>query len=110
MSTGALRRGPAITLGVIALGSVVGLLVGRLPLGAIALVVATIGAVVVITRPDLVLLLMIAALPWENNLPYPRATFSTVKGIGLVVILSYALSLIGNRHKRIHLPLTLGVV
>jgi putative inorganic carbon (hco3(-)) transporter len=110
VNTGALRRDPAITLGVIALGSVAGLLVARLPLGAIALVVATIGGVVVITRPDLVLLAMIAALPWENKLHYPSATFSTVKGIGLVVMLSYVLSLIGNRHKRIHLPMTLGVV
>src|ERR1700722_5410856 len=110
MSTGALRRDPAVTLGVIALGSVVGLLVGRLPLGAIALVAGTIGAVVVVTRPDLVLLAMIAALPWENKLHYPSATFSTVKGIGLVVLLAYLLRLIGNHRTKIQLSPLLGIV
>jgi putative inorganic carbon (HCO3(-)) transporter len=110
MSVAALRRDPIATVGAIGLGSAVGLIVARVPVGAIFLVLATVGIVIVITRPDLVLLAMIVALPWENKLHYPSATLSTVKGIGLVVMLSYLLRLAGNRRTKIHLPPLLGVV
>jgi putative inorganic carbon (HCO3(-)) transporter len=92
------------------LGGAIGLVVARQPLVAVALIAATVGGLIVVTRPDLVLLVMIAALPWENKLHYPSASLSAVKGIGLVVMLSYLLRLAGDRRKMIYLPPLLGIV
>jgi putative inorganic carbon (hco3(-)) transporter len=64
----------------------------------------------VTTRAEIVLLLMIAALPWENKLHYPSATLSTVKGIGALVLLAYLLRILGNRRARIELPPLVGLV
>lgn len=104
------RREPWAWATAAALGVAIGVIVARDPLIAIALLAAVVGAVIVITRADLVLLVMIAALPWENKLHYPSATLSTVKGIGLAVLLAYLLRLFGNRRTTIHLPALLGIV
>ncbi len=60
------------------LGVAIGLVVARQPLIAVVLIAVTVGGVIVVTRPDLVLLVMIAALPWENKLHYPSASLSAV--------------------------------
>jgi O-antigen ligase len=105
-----LRREPLVCAGAAALGVAMGLIVARQPLLAVGLIVAVIGTIVVITRADLVLLTMIAALPWENKLHYPNATLSTVKAIGLVVLIAYLLRLFGDRRTTIHLPSLFGIV
>jgi putative inorganic carbon (hco3(-)) transporter len=110
MSLGALRREPGVYAGTALLGVALGSIVARQPLAAVALLAAVAGIAIVIARADLVLLLMIAALPWENKLHYPSATLSTVKGIGAVVMLAYLLRLVGNRRTSIHLPPLLGIV
>ncbi len=88
----------------------IGLLVAWKPLAVVALIVAIVGIVIVVTRAELVLLVMIAALPWENKLHYPSATLSIVKGIGALVLFAYLLRLIGDRRTRIQLPPLLGIV
>ncbi|MGH2937677.1 MAG: O-antigen ligase family protein [Solirubrobacterales bacterium] len=108
-ATAAPTRKP-ILLAVGAAGLVLGLVVARVPLAGIALVIAGIGAAVVLTRPDLVLLAMIAALPWENMLHYPSAQLSTVKGIGAAVFLAYAVKLFGDRKAVVRMPLLLAIV
>lgn len=105
-----LRREPGVYAGGALLGLVLGLIVARVPLGAVAVLAALVGIVIVVTRAEFVLLLMIAALPWENKLHYPSATLSTVKGIGAVVLLAYLLRLIGNHRTKIQLSPMLGVV
>ncbi len=110
MSAAALRRDPA-SLALAALAGVaMGLLVARAPLAGVAIVLVVAGAVLVLARPDVVLLVMIAALPWENKLHYPSASLSTVKGIGALVMFAYLVRLIGNRRTVIRLPALLGVV
>lgn len=91
-------------------GAFVAATVAISPLLAIAVPILLVGAVVVVTRPDLMLLVMVAALPWENKLHYPSATLSAVKGIGAVVFLAYTIKLVRNRHERIYLPPLLAVV
>jgi putative inorganic carbon (HCO3(-)) transporter len=110
MSVAALRRDPWIRLGTALLGVLLGLIAARLPLAATILILATVGLVLIITRADLVLLAMIAALPWENKLHYPSASLSTVKAIGAAVMLAYLLRLFGNRRTTIHLPPLFGIV
>jgi O-antigen ligase len=109
-SVAVLRREPGAWAGAALIGIALGFLAAWKPLAAIALIVAIVGIFIIVTRAELVLLVMIAALPWENKLHYPSATFSTVKGIGAVVMLAYLLRLIGNHRTRIRLPPLLGVV
>ena len=100
---------PAVA-GAALLGLAVGAVGARLPLAAVGLLAAAAGIVIVTTRADLVLLAMIAALPWENKLHYPSAEFSTVKGIGAVVLLAYVLRMIRDRRANIHLGGLVGIV
>jgi putative inorganic carbon (HCO3(-)) transporter len=109
LTTAAPTRGP-ILLAVGVAGLILGLVVARVPLGGIALICAGIGAAIVLTRPDLVLLAMIAALPWENMLHYPSAQLSTVKGIGAALFLAYTIRLFGDRKTVVRMPLLLAIV
>jgi O-antigen ligase len=92
------------------LGLAIGLIAARIPLAAVGLIAAAIGVVIIVTRADLVLLAMIAALPWENKLHYPSAEFSTVKGIGALVVLAYVVRMIRDRRASIQLPALMGIV
>jgi O-antigen ligase len=92
------------------LGLAMGAVAARIPLAAVGLIAAAAGIVIVTTRADLVLLAMIAALPWENKLHYPSAEFSTVKGIGALVLLAYVLRMVRDRRASIQLPGLMGVV
>jgi len=110
MSLAALRRDPPSIALAALVGAAMGLIVGRLPLAGVAIVLAAAGAVFVLMRPDLVLLVMIAALPWENKLHYPSASLSTVKGIGALVMFAYLVRLLSNRRTTVHLPALMAVV
>jgi putative inorganic carbon (hco3(-)) transporter len=92
------------------LGLGLGLLVGPSPIAGVVLLVLAAGAAIVLTRPDLVLLAMIAVLPWENMLHYPSATLSTVKGIGAAVLIAFLVQICSDRRKVIHLPALVAIV
>lgn len=96
--------GAALTGIAVAIGAAVS------PLLAAMAIVLVIGGIVVVTRPDLVLLLMVAALPWENKLDFPSKTLSLTKAIGALVFLAYLLRVARSPRRIIHLPLLLGVV
>lgn len=61
------------------------------PLIAVGLLVAIVFAGWVVMRPDLVLLVVVAALPWQDKLQYPNATLSVVKLLGLALVAAYFL-------------------
>jgi putative inorganic carbon (HCO3(-)) transporter len=103
VSLAAQRREPAAWVGAALAGLAMGLVIAWTPLVAIAVIAAIIGIVIVVTRAELALLVMIAALPWENKLDYPSANFSAVKGIGALVMLAYILRLLGNTRTKLHL-------
>jgi O-antigen ligase len=105
-----LQRQKGAVAGAAALGLAFGLIAARVPLAAIGVMAVGLGIVVVTTRADLVLLAMIAALPWENKLHYPSAEFSTVKGIGALVLLAYVLRIVRDRRAAIQLPALVGIV
>jgi putative inorganic carbon (HCO3(-)) transporter len=105
-----LQRDSRALTGAALLGLGMGLVAARLPLAGVGLIAAAVVIVIVTTRADLVLLLMIAALPWENKLHYPSAEFSTVKGIGALVLLAYVLQMIRDRRAIIQLPPLMGIV
>ena len=109
LRTAALLRNP-ITPAVCIAGFGLGLIVAPVPLAGVLLIGAGIGAAVVLTRPELVLLAMIAALPWENMLHYPSAQLSTVKGIGAAVFVAYLVRLCGDRKAVVRMPPLLAIV
>lgn|GEM_PF-4621140 len=99
----ALRRTRLELLSAAALGGLLGLAVAVKPL-LVAVVAAAVGCVaLVVYRADLALLLMIAALPWENKLHYPNATLSTDKGIGVLVMFGYLLQVLLRRRRELRL-------
>jgi O-antigen ligase len=102
-SLAARRQEPGVWGGAALIGLAMGLLVAWTPLAAVALIAAIVAIVIVVTRAELALLVMIAALPWENKLDFPSETFSAVKGIGALVMLAYVLRLLGNTRTKIHL-------
>jgi O-antigen ligase len=110
MALAVVRRDPLACLAAAMAGAVLGLLVGVAPKIALAALIGGVAGACVLARADLVLLVMIAALPWEAKLHYPSASLSAVKGIGAAVMLAYVIRVAANRRTRVHLPGLLGVV
>jgi putative inorganic carbon (HCO3(-)) transporter len=61
------------------------------PLLAIVAIIAIIFATWVLTRPDLVLYVVVAAMPWNGMLEFPSPTLSMNKVLGLALAVSYLL-------------------
>lgn len=91
-------------------GAIVAAALAVSPLAGIAVPVLVVGAVVVVTRPQWVLLAMVVALPWDNKLHYPSASLSLIKLIGAVTFLAYLIHIGRNSRQQIHLPALVGVV
>jgi O-antigen ligase len=110
MALAVVRRDPLACFGAAVAGAVLGVLVALQPVIAVIVVLGAIAGWFVLARADLVLLAMIAALPWEAKLHYPSASLSTVKGIGASVMIAYVVRVMANRRTRVHLPALLAVV
>jgi putative inorganic carbon (HCO3(-)) transporter len=95
---------PAVLLAV-----AVGYLSASAPLLAIAVVAAAYVVLLVLRFAGALLLLLVAALPWEDMLAYPTATLTVVKGIGLLLMIAYLLRLLVRR-EHLRLPSTAGFV
>lgn len=106
----ALRRDPWTVPTAVVVGALLGLVAARSPRMAALVIFAAVGFVLILTRPEFVLLAMIMALPWENKLHYPSASLSTVKGIGAALTLAYVLRLCSQKRTRVYLPPLLGIV
>jgi O-antigen ligase len=59
------------------------------PLLALAAILAIIAVSWIVSRAELVLLVLVAALPWEAMLQYPSATVSLLKLVGLALAAAY---------------------
>jgi putative inorganic carbon (HCO3(-)) transporter len=77
----------------------------RSPVLAAAALVGAVLVVVVVAEAKLVLLALVAALPWEDSLPYPSATISAVKVLGALLLLAYLLRAFG-RSEELKVPPT----
>lgn len=79
------------------------------PYLALAGTAAAVLAVLVVLRADLVLLILVAALPWEDNLAPPSAPIPVVKLLGLLLIAAWALRAATGREP-LRLPAVLVTV
>jgi putative inorganic carbon (HCO3(-)) transporter len=74
---------------VLALAAGVGYLCARAPLLTLGAAAATALLAFVVLQVEIVLLVLVAALPWEGLLEYPTATISAVKILGLLIVTAY---------------------
>jgi putative inorganic carbon (hco3(-)) transporter len=104
--TGRLLGGPGLALVTGLLAVALAAAAAASPVLAMAgLVTAGVGAAVLL-RPDLVMLMLVAALPWEGALQYPSPTLSVVKLIGGLLTLAWLWRLALGTH-RLRLPASL---
>ena len=87
---GALVVGPAA---LIALGAAA--LAAYAPLAGVAVLGAVVLALLVLTRAETVLLLLVAVQPWNDMLAYPSETISVVKILGAILVIAWALRALG---------------
>ena len=67
------------------------------PVLAVGAVLAVLMGLLVLFRPDLVLLVLVAALPWEDTLAPPSSPLPVVKILGFLLIVSWAIDLARGR-------------
>jgi putative inorganic carbon (HCO3(-)) transporter len=79
------------------------------PTVAIGVLVGAVVVALVVLRADLLLLGLVAVLPWEDSLHSPFATFSVVKILGLLLIGAWALRAV-RASEPLRLPGTLPAV
>ena len=96
-------RGLALTAGLIALPFAY--LAAVAPLWSLVGVAGFVLMVLVLTRAEVVLVVLVAVLPWEGALEYPSATVSVVKLMGLLLAVAWALRT-AARNERLELPST----
>jgi O-antigen ligase len=72
-----------------AVAAALGWAVAMKPLLAVAACVAAVVAFLVVLRPRALLLLLVAALPWEGALAYPSDTVSVVKLLGALLLAAW---------------------
>jgi putative inorganic carbon (HCO3(-)) transporter len=88
-----------------------GFLAATQPLLALAGFCAIVFLTWVVARPELVLMAMVAALPWEAMLHYPTETLSTVKLLGVALVAGYAFRVVtGESRLRTSPVLGFGVL
>lgn len=110
MGLGALQRDRGAAVAAVLIGALLAAVTAFAPFAAALALTMVVGFVVVVTRADLVLLVMVAALPWENMLGFPSETLSLTKALGAVLALAYILRLIGNRDTVIRMEPLLLIV
>ncbi|HVW48647.1 MAG TPA: O-antigen ligase family protein [Solirubrobacterales bacterium] len=78
------------------------------PILAIVAMVFVVFAAWVLTRPDLVLYVVVAAMPWNGMLEFPSPTLSLNKALGLALAVSYLLWAL-RRNEPLRFPPVLGI-
>jgi O-antigen ligase len=75
---------------VLALAAAVGYLCARAPLATLGAAAGAALLAFVVLQVEVVLLVLVATLPWEGLLEYPSDTVSAVKILGLLIVAAYA--------------------
>jgi putative inorganic carbon (hco3(-)) transporter len=90
-------RGLALTAA--ALAAAVGFIAARNPMLALGALVAVVLGLLVVVATEKVLLVLLAALPWEGLLHYPTATLSLVKILGALLLVSYLIKVLRGEER-----------
>jgi putative inorganic carbon (HCO3(-)) transporter len=79
------------------------------PLAALAALGIALLLVFVVARAEALVLVLVAALPWEDALAFPTETVTVVKLLGLLLFAAWLVRALA-RNERLHLPRTLAPV
>jgi O-antigen ligase len=101
-----LFEGPGLAVLGALVAAVLGYAAVRSPLLALAGAGGAVVATLVLVRGGALLLLFVAALPWENALGYPSDTVSVVKLLGLLLLAAWVVQVAGGT-QRLQLPASL---
>ena len=93
---GRLTSGAGLLVPVTALAAGLAYAAALNPVLALAGLGAAVLGSLVVLRPEWLLLVLIAALPWEDALGYPTETVSVVKILGALLLAGYALRALGT--------------
>jgi putative inorganic carbon (HCO3(-)) transporter len=107
--TARLFEGRGIVVPALALSAPLAYATARAPLLTMAGVAAVALVLLVLLWAEAVLLLLVAALPWENLLHYPSETVSAVKLLGVLLVMAWLLRALTGR-ELLRLPATLTPV
>lgn len=99
--------GPRAICAALLVSLLVAFLAAHSPLLAAGLMVGIVFITWIVMKPELVLITMIAALPWENFLKFPSESLSMVKLLGLALVASY-LFRVARREERVRGSAILG--
>ena len=107
--TARLFEGRGIVVPALALSAPLAYATARAPLLTLAGVAAVVLVLLVLLWAEAVLLLLVAALPWEDLLRYPSETVSAVKILGLLLVIAWLLRALTGR-QLVRLPQTVAPV
>jgi O-antigen ligase len=94
-------------LGALVLGALIGVATAVSPILAVATAGLIAVAVAVFLKPEAVVVLLIAAFPWDDALAFPSATVSVIKILGVLVLMGYTIRALTDRDEHVQIPPTL---
>lgn len=80
----------AVAAPVAAIGGAIGYLCARAPLVTLGASGGVLLIAFVVLQVDIIMLVLVATLPWESLLEYPSETVSAVKVLGVLIVAAYA--------------------
>ena len=97
MTAGRLAGGGLVAIPVLLLALGVGYVSALSPLLALAAVAAVALAYLVVAHAEVMMLVLVAALPWDNALAFPTETLSAVKVLGALLVVAYLIRALAGR-------------
>ena len=110
MDIGRVAHGAWSGVVVLALAAAIAFAAAWHPLLALGALGAAVVGLLVLTNPFGVLLLLVAAFPWDDKLHYPSASVSVVKLLGVLLMAGYAFRALGGARDRGQSPAALPAV
>jgi putative inorganic carbon (HCO3(-)) transporter len=101
-----LFEGPGLALLGALVAGALGYAAARSPVLTLAGAAGLVLALLVLVRGGALLLLFVAALPWENSLDFPSETVSVVKLLGILLLAAWVIQVAAGT-QRLQLPATL---
>jgi putative inorganic carbon (HCO3(-)) transporter len=104
-----LRRsgGLGAMLAALALGVLIGVGTALSPILAVATAGLIALVIAVFLKPEAVMVLLVLAFPWDDELAFPSATVGVIKILGVLVLVGYTIRALTDRDEHVRIPPTL---
>lgn len=91
-----LTRGGAVVVPAALVGLGASALAAYAPLAGVAVLAAIVAGLLVLTRAELLLLLLVGVQPWNDMLSFPTETVSVVKLLGAILVIAWLLRVLAR--------------